>query len=117
MTEVYHALGLHMHQPPGNLRLLSETNEWEAQQIIRCYESPLHYAQKYKKTARLHIGFSGVLLDQFSDPSIVDRYRQITRCKESTQIYPLFYCERKLRGTTTKPVLVIVNLLVSSSCV
>jgi len=28
---VFHALGLHMHQPPGNLELLIESNEWEAE--------------------------------------------------------------------------------------
>lgn len=77
MAEVYHALGLHMHQPPNNLRLLIETNKWDARQIILCYERPLRYAQKYKEVARLNIGFSGILLEQFTDPYIVDRYRHI----------------------------------------
>lgn len=49
MVEVYHALGLHMHQPPNNLKLLIETNEWEARQIILCYERPLRYAHQYKE--------------------------------------------------------------------
>jgi len=77
MAEVYHALGLHMHQPPNNLRLLIDTNEWEAKQIILCYERPLRYANQYKDVARLNIGFSGILLEQFTDPYIVDRYRHI----------------------------------------
>jgi alpha-amylase/alpha-mannosidase (GH57 family) len=77
MREVYHALGLHMHQPPNNLRLLIETNEWEAKQIVLCYERALRYAQHYHEVARLNIGFSGILLEQLADPHIVDRYRHI----------------------------------------
>lgn len=73
---VFHALGLHMHQPPGNLELLIESNEWEAEQIIRCYERPARYAADYSDVARLHVGFSGILLEQFRDPRMIDRYRR-----------------------------------------
>ena len=73
---IYHALGLHMHQPPGNLRLLAEREEWEAQQIIRCYERAARYAHRFSDVARLHVGFSGILLEQFRDPQIVDMYRR-----------------------------------------
>jgi alpha-amylase/alpha-mannosidase (GH57 family) len=76
-TNISHALGLHMHQPPGNLALLIEANPWEAEQIIRCYERPTRYARQYADLGHLHIGFSGILLEQFLDPSIVDRYRHI----------------------------------------
>ena len=75
--QIHHALGLHMHQPPGNLRLLIDTNPWEAEQIIRCYERVVRYAERYRDVARLHVGFSGVLLEQLLDPDIVDRYRHI----------------------------------------
>ena len=64
-----------MHQPPGNLRLLVESNEWEAQQIIRCYERAARYAHAYADVGRLHVGFSGILLEQLRDPAIVDLYR------------------------------------------
>jgi alpha-amylase/alpha-mannosidase (GH57 family) len=73
---VYHALGLHMHQPPGNLRLLIEENEWEAQQIMRCYERVPRYARQLAPEARIHVGFSGILLEQLRSPEIVDRYRK-----------------------------------------
>ncbi len=76
-TNISHALGLHMHQPPGNLALLIEANPWEAEQIIRCYERPTRYARQYADLGHLHIGFSGILLEQFLDPDIVDRYRHI----------------------------------------
>ncbi len=72
----YHALGLHMHQPPGNLRLLIDENEWEAQQIIRCYERAARYAHTFSDVGRLHVGFSGILLEQFRSKDIVDRYRR-----------------------------------------
>jgi alpha-amylase/alpha-mannosidase (GH57 family) len=75
-AEILHALGLHMHQPPGNLRLLIEENEWEAQQIIRCYERVPRYASKYRDVARIHVGFSGILLEQLLSADIIDRYRQ-----------------------------------------
>jgi alpha-amylase/alpha-mannosidase (GH57 family) len=66
-----------MHQPPGNLRLLIDANPWEAEEIIRCYERVPRYALQYRDVARLHVGFSGVLLEQLLDPEIVDRYRHI----------------------------------------
>jgi alpha-amylase/alpha-mannosidase (GH57 family) len=74
---IAHALGLHMHQPPGNLRLLLETNPWEAEQIVRCYERVPRYARRYRGLAHLHVGFSGVLLEQLRDPRVVDGYRHL----------------------------------------
>ena len=39
MPEVFHALGLHMHQPPGNLLALHNSGErWEAKQILWYYD-------------------------------------------------------------------------------
>lgn len=75
-AQLLHALGLHMHQPPGNLRLLHEANPWEAEQILRCYERAVRYAERYRDVARLHVSFSGILLEQLLDPEIVDRYRK-----------------------------------------
>jgi hypothetical protein len=73
---VFHALGLHMHQPPGNLLYLIDNYGWEAKQIINCYDRATRYAHKYPDVARLHVGFSGILLEQLRDPVIVDRYRE-----------------------------------------
>ncbi len=86
-SKIFHALGLHMHQPPGNLRLLMDANPWEAEEIIRCYERTVRYALLYKDVARLHVGFSGVLLEQFLDPEIVDRYRHIVDIPEMLARY------------------------------
>ena len=86
-TNIHHALGLHMHQPPGNLRHLIDTNPWEAEQIVRCYERAVRYARDYRDVARLHVGFSGVLLEQLLDPDIVDRYRHILDIPAMLQSY------------------------------
>lgn len=72
---VLHALGLQLHQPPGNLQLLIETNVAEAQQIIHAYDRIVRYAHRYPHTARLHICFSGILLEQLRNPTIIDSYR------------------------------------------
>jgi alpha-amylase/alpha-mannosidase (GH57 family) len=74
---ISHALGLHMHQPPENLRLLYETNQWEARQIIQCYARPAKFIQKFSDVAYLNIGFSGILLEQLSDPEIQNDFKQI----------------------------------------
>ena len=66
-----------MHQPPGNLRFLLEQEPHEAHQIIHCYERPARYALKYPDVGRLHVGFSGILLEQLRDPEVVDLYRDI----------------------------------------
>jgi 4-alpha-glucanotransferase len=76
-AQLFHALGLHMHQPPDNLRLLMDRNSQEAEQIIRCYERVPRYARKFKEHARIHIAFSGILLEQLRAPKIVDSYRSI----------------------------------------
>lgn len=86
-SNIYHALGLHLHQPPGNLRLLIEVNPWEAEEIIRCYERTVRYARQYQDVAHLHVGFSGVLLEQLLDPDIVDRYRHILDIPDMLQQY------------------------------
>jgi alpha-amylase/alpha-mannosidase (GH57 family) len=93
---VFHALGLHMHQPPGNLRLLIDENAWEAQQIIRCYDRAARYAHQFRDVARFHVGFSGILLEQFRSKDIIDRYRQfvdipamLESYRQATNIEPI----------------------------
>jgi alpha-amylase/alpha-mannosidase (GH57 family) len=77
MPEPYHALGFHMHQPPGNLELLWRHHEWEARQIALCYQRPLKYAQRFAVSGRFHVDFSGILLEQFLDPVIQNLYREV----------------------------------------
>jgi hypothetical protein len=65
-----------MHQPPGNLRRLAESNPSEAEQIVRCYDRVPRYIKRFADVAKIHVGFSGILLEQFRDPAVVDAYRK-----------------------------------------
>ncbi|MHC1585589.1 MAG: glycoside hydrolase family 57 [Candidatus Syntropharchaeia archaeon] len=85
---IYHALGLHMHQPPGNLKLLLETNEWEAKQIVLCYKRPLKYVKRYRGVAKIHLGFSGILLEQLCSPEIIERFSGVIDLKRMIEEYP-----------------------------
>ena len=78
MAEVYHALGLNMHQPLGNLIALHNSNErWEARQILWAYDRPVRMLSGYEDIARLHISFSGTLLKQFEDPAIRETFHDV----------------------------------------
>jgi alpha-amylase/alpha-mannosidase (GH57 family) len=78
MREVYHAIGLNMHQPLGNLLALHNSNEqWEAKQILWCYDRPTRMLQGYEDIARLHMSFSGTLLKQLEDPAVRETFRDV----------------------------------------
>ena len=82
MADLSHALGFHMHQPPGNLELLWREYEWEARQIMLCYQRPLKYARRFAASGRFHVDFSGILLEQFLDPAIQRMYRDAVDIEE-----------------------------------
>jgi len=86
-TNFHYALGLHMHQPPGNLKLLIENSPQEAEQILRCYERAGRFARQYSDLAQLHVGFSGVLLEQLLDPAVVDAFRHVVDIPEMLEVY------------------------------
>ncbi|MEW6441679.1 MAG: glycoside hydrolase family 57 [bacterium] len=78
MAEVYHALGLNMHQPLGNLISLHNSDErWEARQILWCYDRPTRMLEGYEDVARLHMSFSGTLLKQLEDPSVRETFHDV----------------------------------------
>jgi alpha-amylase/alpha-mannosidase (GH57 family) len=82
MPGIGHALGFHMHQPPGNLELLWHADEWEARQIVLCYQRPLRYAREYRDVGCFHVDFSGILLEQFLDRAVQDLYRDVVDIEE-----------------------------------
>jgi alpha-amylase/alpha-mannosidase (GH57 family) len=88
MPKIYHALGLHMHQPPKNIELLLKTNEWEAKQIVLCYERPLKYAMRYEDIAKIHLGFSGILLEQLCSAWIIEKFSDVLDLKRMIEEYP-----------------------------
>jgi len=78
MAEVYHALGLHMHQPPGNLVTLHNSGQsWEARQVLWCYDRPTRMIEGYEDVARLHMSFSGTLLKQLEDPGVRETFGDV----------------------------------------
>jgi hypothetical protein len=84
MPDVFHALGLHMHQPLGNLVALHKSDErWEARQILWCYDRPTRMLEGYEDVARLHISFSGTLLKQLEDREFGRRLRILSILKNS----------------------------------
>ncbi len=78
MAEIYHALGLNMHQPPGNLLALHNSEErWEVRQILWCYDRPTRMLEGYEDVARLHMSFSGTLLKQLEDPAVRETFQDV----------------------------------------
>ena len=88
MPDVFHALGLHLHQPLGNLVPLHNSGEsWEAKQILWCYDRPTRMLEGYEDVARLHMSFSGTLLKQFEDPGVRQRFADIVNIGEFLDRY------------------------------
>jgi hypothetical protein len=74
---IQHALGLHLHQPAGNLLTLLRQDEAELARILRCYERIGRHAHKYSQVARLHVALSVVLLEQLRDPDLIEACRHL----------------------------------------
>ena len=88
MAEVYHALGLHMHQPLGNLVALHNSGEsWEARQILWCYDRPVRMLEGYEDVARLHLSFSGTLLKQLEDPGVRQTFGDVVNVEDFLNRY------------------------------
>jgi alpha-amylase/alpha-mannosidase (GH57 family) len=78
MPDVYHALGLHMHQPLGNLLALHNSDQrWEARQILWSYDRPTRMIEGYEDVARLHLSFSGTLLKQLEDSGVRETFGDV----------------------------------------
>jgi len=85
---VYHALGLSMHQPLGNLLGLHNSEEsWEAKQILWAYDRPTRAIEGYEDVAKLHISFSGTLLKQFEDPAIRETFHDVIDIEDMLRRY------------------------------
>jgi len=77
-----------MHQPPGNLLALHNSEErWEAKQILWCYDRPTRMLEGYEDVARLHMGFSGTLLKQFEDPGIRETFHDVVDIEDFLRRY------------------------------
>jgi alpha-amylase/alpha-mannosidase (GH57 family) len=88
VAEVYHALGLNMHQPLGNLlELYNSSESWEARQILWCYDRPTRMIEGYEDVARLHMSFSGTLLKQLEDPAVRETFHDVVNIRDFLDRY------------------------------
>jgi alpha-amylase/alpha-mannosidase (GH57 family) len=88
MPDVYHALGLHMHQPLGNLLSLHNSDQrWEARQILWSYDRPTRMIEGYEDVARLHLSFSGTLLKQLEDPGVRETFGDVVDIEDFLRRY------------------------------
>jgi 4-alpha-glucanotransferase len=76
-SNLFHALCLHLHQPPGSLLSLAGPTAEDGRRIVLCYERVARYAQKYAAVARLNVALSASLIEQFRDPAIVKAWAEI----------------------------------------
>lgn len=79
MDNIYHALVLNLHQPPGNLEYLLEHKEWEAKEILWALDRIPRSLWEYEDLARVHLAFSGTLLETLSDPKFQERVYGIAK--------------------------------------
>ncbi len=88
MPDIYHAFGLHMHQPLGNLISLYSSNEsWEAKQILWCYDRVTRMLEGYEDISYLHMSLSGTLLRQFEDPGVRETFKDMVNIEDFLQRY------------------------------
>jgi len=80
MPPVFHALTLNFHQPAGNLEHLLETNEWEAKEILWAMDRMPRALWEWEDIARVHVNFSGTLLETLSNPAFQERVYGIVKC-------------------------------------
>jgi 4-alpha-glucanotransferase len=88
MAEVFHAIGLNMHQPPGNLLALhNSTERWEVKQILWSYDRVTRMLEGYEDVARLHMSLSGTLLKQLEDPGIRETFHDVVDIEDLLHRY------------------------------
>lgn len=80
MRYIYHALVLNLHQPAGNLEYLLEHNEWEAREILWAMERIPRSLWQYEDIGRVHLAFSGTLLETLANPEFQNRVYGIVKC-------------------------------------
>ncbi|MDS4070451.1 MAG: glycoside hydrolase family 57 [Candidatus Competibacter sp.] len=80
MRDIHHALVLNMHQPPGNLDALLDTNEWEVKEILFAYDRMPRVLWDYQDIARVHLSLSGTLLETLSSPAFQSRVYGTVDC-------------------------------------
>jgi len=88
MSHIHYAIGLTMHQPPGNLLALHNSDQrWEVRQILWCYARVPGMLRDYADVARMHVMFSGTLLKQLEDGATADTFGDIFDVADTLRQY------------------------------
>lgn len=77
---IHHALVLNLHQPPGNLLELLEYQAWEPREILQALDRIPRSLWGYEDVARVHLAFSGTLLETLADPDFQGRMYGVVDC-------------------------------------
>lgn len=77
---VHHALVLNLHQPAGNLEELLHTQPWETHEVLRAMDRIPRTLWGYEDVARVHLSFSGTLLETLADPAFQARHYGVVDC-------------------------------------
>ncbi len=80
MTDIYHALVLNLHQPPGNLEHLLAHRTWEAKEILYAYDRIARSLWDHADIGRVHVSLSGTLLETLSSPEFQNQVYGIVDC-------------------------------------
>ena len=80
MGDIFHALVLNLHQPPGNLEHLLDQKPWEAKEILFALDRMPRSLWPYEDVARVHLALSGTLLETLSSPEFQHRVYGTVDC-------------------------------------
>jgi 4-alpha-glucanotransferase len=80
MNKIHHALVLNLHQPAGNLQTLLDSDPWEAKEILFALDRIPRSLWGYEDVARVHLSFSGTLLETLADPDFQSRVYGVVDC-------------------------------------
>jgi hypothetical protein len=80
LSTIHHALVLNLHQPSGNLEALLRDHEWEAREILLGLDRIPRSLWEFEEIGRVHLSFSGTLLETLSNPEFQQRVYGIIKC-------------------------------------
>lgn len=80
MQGIHHALVLNLHQPAGNLQQLLDQGSWEAAEILQAMDRIPRSLWGQEDLARVHLAFSGTLLETLADPDFQARVYGTVDC-------------------------------------
>lgn len=78
--DTFHATVLNLHQPPGNLEALLDTQDWEAREILYAMDRIPRALAGYEDVARVHLSLSGTLLETLSNQDFQSRVYGTVKC-------------------------------------